>query len=68
MPKFAKKSVRIVAVSEYTKTDIVKTFLIEPEKIDVIYNAPNLPVILLTETEKNAIREKYTGGKLILFM
>ncbi|HTN21975.1 MAG TPA: glycosyltransferase family 1 protein [Pelobium sp.] len=37
-PKFAKKATRIIAVSQFTKTDLVKTYQLEPEKIDVIYN------------------------------
>ncbi len=37
-PKFAHQANRIVAVSEFTKNDLVKTYGINTDKIDVIYN------------------------------
>lgn len=37
-PRFAKQASRIVAVSEFTKNDLVKTYEINANKIDVIYN------------------------------
>lgn len=36
--QFAEKSNRIATVSEYSKKDIVNTYNINPEKIDVIFN------------------------------
>lgn len=35
---FAEKSKRIATVSEYSKNDIVNTYNISPEKIDVVFN------------------------------
>ncbi|MCX7861952.1 MAG: glycosyltransferase family 4 protein [Bacteroidales bacterium] len=63
VPKFVHKAKRIIAVSEYTKKDIIQTFSVNAEKIDVVYNAPNLPYIQFSEEEKEKIRKKYTGGK-----
>ena len=40
MPRFARASARLVAVSEATKADIVRTYGIAPAKISVAYNAP----------------------------
>lgn len=37
-PKFAHKARRIVTVSEFSKSDIVKQYNIDPSTIDVIYN------------------------------
>jgi len=37
-PRFADKASRIVTVSEYSKADMIKTWGIDPEKIDVVYN------------------------------
>jgi glycosyltransferase involved in cell wall biosynthesis len=37
-PKIAQASERIIAVSEFTKQDIVKTYPVAAEKIDVVYN------------------------------
>ncbi len=36
--KFAEKSKRVATVSEYSKKDIVETYGIDPEKIDVVFN------------------------------
>lgn len=41
MPKYAQKATRIATVSEYTKSDIVQTYNINPDKIDVVYNGAN---------------------------
>jgi len=41
-PRFAKKAYRIVTVSEYSKSDIVNSYSVEEEKIDVVYNGSNL--------------------------
>lgn len=40
-PKFAHKSSRVLTVSEYSKTDLVDTFLLSPDKVDVIFNGVN---------------------------
>ncbi|GAC1375067.1 MAG: glycosyltransferase family 1 protein [Hymenobacter sp.] len=40
MPRFARASARLVAVSEATKADIVQTYGVAPAKISVAYNAP----------------------------
>lgn len=37
-PKFAKKALRIATVSQFSKMDISKTYSINPEKIDLVYN------------------------------
>lgn len=37
-PKFVKKTNRIVAVSEFTKADLITTYQLSADKIDVIYN------------------------------
>lgn len=39
LPRIAKKSKRIITVSEYSKADIVKYYKVQPEKIDVVYAA-----------------------------
>lgn len=40
-PKFAQKATRIATVSEYSKSDIVKNYRIDPANIDVVYNGCN---------------------------
>lgn len=62
-PKFAKKSNRIATVSEYSKSDIVKSYKIDASKIDVVYNGPNENFIPITESEIKKIQEKYSEGR-----
>jgi glycosyltransferase involved in cell wall biosynthesis len=40
-PRYANKAARIACVSEYTKKDIINSFQIKAEKIDVVYNGAN---------------------------
>ncbi|MFN5705660.1 MAG: glycosyltransferase family 4 protein [bacterium] len=40
-PKFANKASRIATVSEYSKQDIIQTYKISKNKIDVVYNGSN---------------------------
>ena len=37
-PKYCQKAAKVMAVSEYTKQDIISTYNIEAQKIDVVYN------------------------------
>lgn len=53
----------IISVSEFTKSDIVKQYGIDPKKIDVIYNDVPGGFKPLSETEKANIRNQYTNGK-----
>lgn len=61
-PRFAKRANRIVAVSEYTRNDIVSTYGIEVSKVDVIYNGANAHYKPLNFQEKTEIRATYAGG------
>lgn len=37
-PKFAKQTTRIATVSNFSKADLIKTYQLNPDKIDVVYN------------------------------
>jgi len=58
IPHLAKRSLKILTVSNSSKKDIVKYLNIKPEKISVIYNSSNLI------TNNNF--EKITGDKYLL--
>ena len=62
-PQFARYSTRIATVSEYSKKDIVETYHIEPEKIDVVYDGAHEDYHPLLPSEQQQVREQYTGGK-----
>lgn len=61
-PRFAKKASRIATVSEYSKNDIVQTYGIDAEKIDVVYNGANEIFEPVTEQRKIQTRSIYARG------
>jgi glycosyltransferase involved in cell wall biosynthesis len=61
-PKFAKQAGRIATVSNFTKTDLTKTYGIDSQKIDVVYNGVSSPFKPLKEEEKVKIIKKETNG------
>ena len=60
--KYAHKATRIATVSHYSKNDLVKTWQIPPEKIDVTHNGCNEAYKPTGPEEKASTREKYSGG------
>jgi glycosyltransferase involved in cell wall biosynthesis len=66
-PKFNRQAGRIVAVSEFTKQDLVDQYQILPEKIAVACNGCREIFQPLDEAEKLAVREKYAGGQPYFF-
>jgi glycosyltransferase involved in cell wall biosynthesis len=62
-PKFARKAKRIVTVSFFSKEDISKTYKIDGNKIDVVYNGVNTSYKTTTEPEKLETKQKYAEGK-----
>lgn len=62
-PRFAKSARRVATVSEYSKSDMVKTWGIEPEKIDVVYNGSNIFYSPLQNEEITNTKAKYSSGK-----
>lgn len=62
-PLFAKKANRLCTVSHYSKADIVKTYGVPEGKIDVTHNGVSPVFKVIDQSEKQAIRDRYTGGK-----
>lgn len=63
MPRFVQRANHIVAVSEYTKTDILKKFQTDSSKISVVYNSVDKRFKPIDEPEQALIRKKYADGK-----
>lgn len=61
-PKFARKASRLATVSEFSKMDIVKSYGIDANKIDVVYNGVNELYVPITDTLKQTTRDRYSGG------
>lgn len=62
-PRFAQKSKRIVTVSYFSKEDINRTYKIDNDKIDVVYNGVNSMYTPTSEEEKMTTKTKYSKGK-----
>jgi len=62
-PKFARKAKRIVTVSYFSKEDIIRTYKIASDKVDVVYNGVNTSYTPTSEDENLKIRDTYSGGK-----
>lgn len=61
-PRYAKKAKRIATVSNFSKSDISKSWNISPEKIDVMYNGYNEYFHSIDNKQQERVRAKYTGG------
>lgn len=62
MAQFARKATHLIAVSQFTKDDLMETYGVADEKITVIHNAANLRYQPLEEERKKEIRNKYSFG------
>lgn len=62
-PRFAKRAKRIATVSYYSKEDLVRTYRVNPENVDVVYNGVNKLYTPTSEEEQVSTRLSYTGGK-----
>ena len=62
-PKFAKKAKNLLTVSHFSKSDIVATYGINSEKIEVIWNGVNEKYVPISTAEKNVVKQKWTNGK-----
>lgn len=68
-PKFAKKADRICTVSEFSKQDIIATYGISPEKIDVTSNGAADCFQPVSEADRKKTQQIYSDGKpYILFV
>ena len=49
-PKFAKQATRIATVSNFSKEDLIKTYQLNPGKIDVVFNGVSAPFKQIAKT------------------
>jgi len=61
-PRFARIAKRLSTVSFYSKEDISRSFKVDYDKIDVVYDGINQIFEPISEEEKIKVRNKYTGG------
>lgn len=62
-PRFAEKAKRIATVSEFSKSDIVNQYGMQPDKIDVVYNGVNTSFQPAEEVAVERFKSQHTGGE-----
>lgn len=67
VPRFLQRADRIVAVSDYTRQDIISQYQIPPEKVELIYNGCREQFVPVPKKEQAEMREKYAGGRPYFF-
>ncbi|UYZ60712.1 glycosyltransferase family 4 protein [Hymenobacter latericus] len=68
-PRYVQASRRIVAVSEATRQDLVRTYGTDAAKVAVVYNAADAHFRPLPAPEQQAVRQQFSGGRpYILFV
>lgn len=63
LPKYANLSDSLIAVSNFTKQDLVKLYGIVENKIDIVYNAAKSVYQPLSENEIKEIKKTYSDEK-----
>ena len=66
LPYLLKQSQRVVCVSEYTKQDVVKTYGLNPDAIDVVYNGYDRN--LFYPQHNSEVLQKYQLDKYLLYV
>lgn len=61
-PKFARLAKRIATVSFYSKEDITRSFKVDYDKIDVVYDGINQVFEPISEEDKTEVRSMFTNG------
>lgn len=61
-PKFARNASRLATVSDYSRQDIIRSFHVDSDKVDVVFSGNNPAYKPLTKEQQNQVRMKYTGG------
>ncbi len=67
IPRYFRKAAHILAVSEYTRQDILKTYGLAPGKVSVACNAANEAFRPLDEGQIRSGRENYADGQPYFF-
>lgn len=61
-PRFASHATRLATVSQYSKDDIAKTYHIDDDKIDVVYDGAHSNYQPLSPADQQHIRDRYIQG------
>jgi glycosyltransferase involved in cell wall biosynthesis len=62
-PLFAAKANAIITVSEFSKSDIVKQYEVDPSKVHVVYNAAQQAYRVIDEVQRAEVKRGLTQGE-----
>jgi len=62
-PRYCRRAAQLLAVSEYTRRDLIRQFDIPPERIHLTCNGPREGLRPLTEHEAHRARARYSQGR-----
>lgn len=63
IPRYLAYTDHIITVSEFSKSEIIAGYNIQPDKISVVYNGITDSYKPVDETRKKTVREQYANGK-----
>lgn len=63
-PRYARRAARIATVSEYSKSDMVNSWGIDPGKIDIVSNGASDHFFPEDEIDRSITRREVTGGEM----
>ena len=61
-PKFARNATQLATVSEYSRQDIIQSFHVDPDKVNVVFSGNNPAYKPLTKEQQERVKRKYTDG------
>ncbi|MDF1570883.1 MAG: glycosyltransferase family 1 protein [Bacteroidales bacterium] len=61
-PRYAHAATRLATVSEYSRRDIINTYEVDEDKIDLVYNGASKNFFPVTSERAQEVRDRYTGG------
>ncbi|MFO7873937.1 MAG: glycosyltransferase family 1 protein [Bacteroidales bacterium] len=65
-PRYARQATKIGTVSDYSKQDIIQSYGVAPEKVEVMHNGCNTSYRPLGEKQDQITRMTFTAGKPFL--
>lgn len=68
LPKVIKNSLKVITVSENTKSDIIKYYKVDPEKVQVVYNGYDKPEYINVEESRRIVEEIYKINSYVLMV
>ena len=66
-PRYLKRADKVVTVSEYTRTDVLANYPVDPKKVVAVYNGCRKEFQAIEANEKLSIQKQYADGQEYFF-